>query len=49
MSNIEVPDILKEIIAEKWLELEVLKQAKSQHVLKKELAGMPLCSIYFII
>ena len=43
MSNIEVPDILKEIIAEKWLELEILKQAKSQHALKKELAGMPAC------
>ena len=43
MSNLEVPDILKEIITEKWLELEILKQAKSQHVLKKELAGMPAC------
>ena len=43
MSNVEVPDILKEIIAEKWLELEILKQAKSQHALKKELAGMPAC------
>lgn len=43
MSNVEVPDILKEIIAEKWLELEILKQAKSLHALKKELAGMPAC------
>ncbi len=43
MSNVEIPDILKEIVAEKWRELEVLKQKKSQDALEKDVAAMPVC------
>ncbi len=43
MSNVEVPDILKKIVAEKWRELEVLKQAKSLATLKTESVDTGTC------